>query len=107
MINEDYWYRLTKHRSALYIYFNYYITLRAGLFYSNKGDRMKNKTQINQNPNNEPCTFELVLAERDYKGDPTGRMKELFTTTDVNKLTEHYGRNSGGKKRKKKPSGSN
>jgi len=52
-----------------------------------------------------PFSFELVLAERDYKGNPTGKMRQSFKTDDVDKLTEHYGRNGpikGSVKGKKK-----
>jgi len=50
---------------------------------------------------NEPFTFELVLAERNYNGEPTGRMKPAFKTDDVNKLSDHYWRNGNvGKKNK-------
>ena len=50
----------------------------------------------------ENFTFELVLAERDYKGEPTGRMKPPFKTDDSNKMSAHYWRNRGTSKRKKK-----
>ena len=33
-------------------------------------------------------SFEPVLAERDYKGNPTGRMREKFQTDNVDDLTK-------------------
>lgn len=53
-------------------------------------------------------TFELVLCERNYLGKPTGKMKPVFATEDVDKLAEHYYKNSGRKrKRKRKGKGQN
>uniref|UniRef100_A0A6M3LF53 Uncharacterized protein n=1 Tax=viral metagenome TaxID=1070528 RepID=A0A6M3LF53_9ZZZZ len=58
----------------------------------------------NKKQNNESFTFELVLAERTYLGEPTGRMKPTFQTDDVHKLSDHYWRNGViGKKKKSKP----
>ncbi len=54
----------------------------------------------------ENFTFELVLAERDYKGEPTGRMKSSFKTDSIDKLSAHYMRNRGiSRKKKRKKSG--
>ena len=40
-----------------------------------------------------PFTFELVLAERNHNGQPTGRMKESFKTDKVDELVQNYDRN--------------
>ena len=65
------------------------------------------KIDFNQSNDDKPFVFELVLAERNYKGEPTGRMRKSFKTDDVHKLTEHYGRNSGHKHKKKKDKSAN
>lgn len=51
---------------------------------------------------NESFDFEIVLAERDYKGNLTGRKGKIIKTNDVNKLSSEYWKTVNTKNYKKK-----
>ena len=92
-------------RSILILYITYYS--RMDLFYSTQEDIMakKIKKQLKKKLSidpDKPFTFELVMADRDYQGKPTGRMRKSFSTDDVSQLSDNYQRNSGQAQKNKK-----